>query len=135
MPEIVVKIGGRDYSVACEPGEEKQLQKAAALLDTEATALQDAIGRVAEPRMLLMAGLMLADRAAGWERRIGELEAQMAEIEDKAARIAASALKVSEAKGSDESRAAKAQAEQAMYALERVTETVERLADQVAPQG
>lgn len=132
MPEINVEIGGRNYVVSCEPGEEGQLQKAAALLDTEATDLQASIGRVPEPRMLLMAGLMLADRAAVWEARVSELETQMKQVEAKAAKIAASAIEVSESQNSEEVRTARAQAEQAIYALERITETVEKLADQVS---
>ena len=131
MPEINIEIGGRSYMVACEPGEETPLQKAAGLLDTEATALQASIGRVPEARMLLMSGLMLADRASQWQAKIDDLELQIKKVEEKAAKIAASAMEVSESQNSEEVRAAKAQAEQAIYALERITETVERLADQV----
>ena len=131
MPETSIEIGGRSYMVSCEPGEEAPLQKAAGLLDTEAAALQASIGRVPEARMLLMSGLMLADRAAQWQAKISELDAQMKKVEEKAAKIAASAMEVSESQNSEEVRAANAQAEQAIYALERITETVERLADQV----
>ena len=35
MPEIQVNIGGRSFDVACAPGEEAHLQKAAKMLDTE----------------------------------------------------------------------------------------------------
>ena len=69
MPEINVEIGGRTYAVSCEPGEEKALHHAASLLDKEAGAIQSAIGRLPESRMLLMAGLMLSDKASAWEKR------------------------------------------------------------------
>ena len=81
MPEVVIHIGGRGFDVSCQEGEEQFLQSAAAMLDAEATALAQQIGRLPESRMLLMAGLMLADKTAGVEDRIKTLEAQLAEKE------------------------------------------------------
>lgn len=86
MPELKISIGGRDFDVACQEGEEHFLQSAAALLDAEATVLSSQIGRLPEPRMLLMAGLMLADKTAGFEEQLGDLRdklgAQEALIEE-----------------------------------------------------
>ena len=61
MPEITIFIGGRNFEVACQAGEEQYLQAAAKMLDDEAQTLSDQVGRMPEARMLLMAGLMLAD--------------------------------------------------------------------------
>jgi cell division protein ZapA len=76
MPEVEVSIGGRFFEVACQEGEEHFLQLAAKLLNGEASNLTNQMGRLSEGRMLLMAGLMLADKAAG-------LDDQLREIEDK----------------------------------------------------
>jgi len=70
MPEITIKIGGRDFDVVCKDGEEPFLQSAAAMLDVEAQALAGAMGRIPESRMLLMAGLMLADKTASLEDQL-----------------------------------------------------------------
>jgi cell division protein ZapA len=67
MPEVVITIGGRQFEVACQVGEEQYLHSAAKMLDTEAQTLASQIGRIPEPRMLLMAGLMLADKTAAME--------------------------------------------------------------------
>ena len=45
MPEVDIHIGGRVFQVACQEGEEHFLQSAAALLDNEAQALAEAMGR------------------------------------------------------------------------------------------
>ncbi|MGY9047646.1 hypothetical protein P775_09160 [Puniceibacterium antarcticum] len=82
MPEVPIEIGGRTFEVACEPGEEQYLQSAARMLDIEASVLVDQIGRVPESRMLLMAGLMLADKTAGLEDRLRESEDRIAGLED-----------------------------------------------------
>ena len=77
MPEVNIEIGGRSFEVACHEGEESFLQSAAAMLNEEAQVLSDQIGRMPEGRMLLMAGLMLADRTAANEDRIRELEGEL----------------------------------------------------------
>lgn len=86
MPETEIKIGGRSFSVSCQEGEEHFLQSAAKLLDAEASVLIAQIGRIPEPRMLLMAGLMLADKTAGLEEKLrdaeGKLGSQEALIEE-----------------------------------------------------
>lgn len=79
MPEIRVTIGGREFDVACQEGEEHYLRTAARLLDDEARVLADQVGRMPESRMLLMAGLMLADKAASVEDRAAEIQARLDE--------------------------------------------------------
>lgn len=77
MPQVEILIGGRSFEVACQDGEEAFLTSAAAMLDAEANALSSQIGRIPEGRMLLMAGLMLADKTAGLEERLREAEAAL----------------------------------------------------------
>jgi cell division protein ZapA len=79
MPEITITIGGRTFEVACQAGEENYLHTAAKMLDDEAQVLSDQVGRMPEARMLLMAGLMLADKTASFEDRVKEVQGQLAE--------------------------------------------------------
>lgn len=80
MPQVEIAIGGRTFEVACQEGEEHFLHSAAAMLDTEAAHLSEQIGRMPEARMLLMAGLMLADKTAGLEDKLRESEAEAAQM-------------------------------------------------------
>ncbi|SHL29843.1 cell division protein ZapA [Roseovarius marisflavi] len=79
MPEVQIEIGGRTFEVACQAGEEHYLQSAAKMLDEEASVLAAQIGRIPEPRMLLMAGLMLADKTAGLQDKLREAQDKLAE--------------------------------------------------------
>ncbi|MEN8896046.1 MAG: cell division protein ZapA [Yoonia sp.] len=81
MPQIDIAIGGRTFEVACQEGEEHYLHSAAAMLDAEATHLSSQIGRMPEARMLLMSGLMLADKTAGLEDKVKESEAAIAQLQ------------------------------------------------------
>lgn len=91
MPEVTITIGGREFEVACQEGEEHFLRAAAQMLDNEAATLLNQIGRMPESRMLLMAGLLLADKAAGnedklraMEKRVGGLQAELEEAREAA---------------------------------------------------
>ncbi len=97
MPELTIRVGGKSYLVACQAGEETYLESAAALLDAEAQSLIHQIRQLPENRMLLMAGLMLADKTAALEEkspsdgaqtaamtaRIAELEAELAALRSR----------------------------------------------------
>lgn len=83
MAEVNISIGGRTFEVACQDGEEQYLHSAAKMLDDEAQVLTDQVGRMPEARMLLMAGLMLADKTASVEDRVKAIEEQLATREQE----------------------------------------------------
>lgn len=85
MAELEIEIGGRSFSVACQEGEEPYLRAAAKMLDTEAAVILGQIGRMRSDRMLLMAGLMLADKTAALEDDLRDAQAKVA-AQDKALR-------------------------------------------------
>jgi cell division protein ZapA len=80
MAEQIIRIGGKEFTAACQPGEEVFLLSAAGMLDTEAQTILAQAGRMPEARMLLMAGLMLADRTASAEEQLQEAEANLAAL-------------------------------------------------------
>lgn len=77
MPEVTIKIGERPFKVACPDGEESQLEAARAILNAEAQVLVAHAGRMPEAQMLLMSGLMLADRAIALEEKVKAVEAEI----------------------------------------------------------
>lgn len=91
MPQVEITIGGRAFEVACQDGEEPFLRSAAVMLDAEAAALSAHIGRMPEARMLLMAGLMLADKTAALEDKLREAEGQVSEMGSRVAALEARA--------------------------------------------
>jgi cell division protein ZapA len=73
MGSIVVAVGGRRYPLSCADGEEGYIASLAGMLAAKADELTTAIGTMSEPRLLLMAGLQIADdlaaaRSAGGDR-------------------------------------------------------------------
>ncbi|WP_208354544.1 cell division protein ZapA [Pseudaestuariivita rosea] len=85
MAQLEISIGGRTFEVACQDGEEHFLQSAAKMLDDQASVLVGQLGRLTESRMLLMAGLMLADKTAALDEKVAKLEQQMIELQNRPA--------------------------------------------------
>ncbi|MEO0343586.1 MAG: cell division protein ZapA [Pseudomonadota bacterium] len=69
-----IEIGGRIFEVVCREGEEDFLNAAAQRLDEEARVVADAQGNIGGSRMLLMSGLMLADRMLSVEALYSKLK-------------------------------------------------------------
>lgn len=143
MPELMLEIGGHVFEVACEPGQEPSLERAARLLDTEANRVTDTIGRSTEKRLLLLAGLMLADTMTSVEDRLGQTEERLRMAEErariaeaKAAMLAANALKL-ETEASHRGQGAEVERlreenEAALSLLSRILAEVNAMADSAA---
>lgn len=87
MAEVDFTIGHKDYRLASQPGEERLLKRAAALLDAEAQQILEQAGRMPEPRLLLLAGLMLADKYNSLEDRADKAEKQLQRLQSNPAKV------------------------------------------------
>ena len=96
MPEVEIEIGGRRFEVACQPGEEDYLISAATALNEEASNIGQQSGRLSESRMLLMAGLMLADQMGSFKDKLAKRDVELtdarSEISKLQAKLSASLL-------------------------------------------
>ncbi|HEY6579336.1 MAG TPA: cell division protein ZapA [Rhizomicrobium sp.] len=61
MPLVNVTVNERSYAIACGDGEEGHLRSLAAHVDAKMRGLLPSAGQAAEPRLLLMAALVIAD--------------------------------------------------------------------------
>jgi cell division protein ZapA (FtsZ GTPase activity inhibitor) len=141
MPELILEIGGRVYEVACESGQEPMLERAARLLDNEATRIGEE-GRATEKRMLLLAGLMLGDTLTALESEHRAIEERLRHAEERAriaeaksAMLAANALKLeteaSHRFSSNEVEAVREENEAAAMLLGQVVAEINAIADTV----
>ena len=129
MPEVEIEIGGRRFEVACQPGEEDYLISAATALDKEASSIGDQLGRLSEARMLLMAGLMLADQAGNLKEKLAKSDADLSAAISEVSRLHAE-LSSSSIPG-NENAALSAEFEKTLI---DIAEKAERLADKIDSQ-
>lgn len=61
MAQVTVRINGYSYSISCEDGQESHLQAMAAEIESRIKKIKAIVGQGSESRLLVIAGLMLAD--------------------------------------------------------------------------
>ncbi|WP_431280815.1 cell division protein ZapA [Humitalea sp. 24SJ18S-53] len=61
MAQVTVRVGGYSHPVSCEDGQEAHLVALAAELDRRVASIRAMGGQYGESRLLLLAGLLLAD--------------------------------------------------------------------------
>ena len=82
MSEVEISVGGRRYTIACNPGEEKDVLLASEKLDKEADHIVKSIGKVADVKLLLMAGLMIAGRLKTVEKEVSIKSEEISELQN-----------------------------------------------------
>ena len=63
MAEVDVIINSRSYRISCNDGEEKRVSLLSESLDKEVRLLADKTGQLGEARMILLASIVLLDKA------------------------------------------------------------------------
>jgi cell division protein ZapA len=88
VSNLTLTIGGRNFTVACNAGEEAHVEALGRAIDAKVTAVDGASGQ-SESRMLLFAALMLADELSerGPSLALGGSE-QIAAIADRLENLA-----------------------------------------------
>jgi cell division protein ZapA len=94
MAQVTVSINGRNFDIACDDGQEQRVGALARDIDRRVAELARSVGQVGENRLLLMAGLIIADELAEARDRVTRLEADRAgdqgeaELTDRLDRLA-----------------------------------------------
>ncbi len=80
MAQVTVLVNGRNYTLACEDGEEEHLTALATFIDSRVAELGRSVGQVGDARLMLMASLVVADELAVANERVEELEQEIEQI-------------------------------------------------------
>jgi cell division protein ZapA len=100
MPLVNVLLNGRAYTLACDEGEEDHLRELGEFLDKRIRELTSTVGQVGDSRLLVMAGLVVADELndafARIEERDSEIAALKARLEEPAEAIGQAEDRVAE---------------------------------------
>ncbi len=80
MPEVNVEINGRKYRMACEEGQETHLLGLADRFNGHIEAFKGTFGEIGDNRLTVMAGIAVLDELAEAERRIAQLQGEVARL-------------------------------------------------------
>ena len=101
MGQVTVTINGRGYTVGCDNGQEDHIAELAGYLDHHIGQLKEGVGPVGDMRLLLLAGIMVADELSETVAKLEELVAEVADlrsgqsaVQDQASDFEAQAVEV-----------------------------------------
>ena len=75
MAQVALTLNGRAYQISCDDGQEDHLRDLAEYVDKRIQELVASVGQVGEARLLVMAGLLIADELSEAFRQLDDRDA------------------------------------------------------------
>lgn len=75
---VLAHVYGKEYTLACDSGQEQHLQSLVAQINARTLQLEKAVGKLPEPLMLLYTALMVADELADTKRDLASARDELA---------------------------------------------------------
>ena len=116
---VIAHVYGKEYTLACDAGQEQHLHTLIADMNGRITQLEKAVGKLPEPLMLLYSSLMVADELHDTKRDLNRTKDDLAHVRQQ----------VNEA--GDDARLA-ALEEEVATSLNAIAGRIEGLADKLA---
>jgi cell division protein ZapA len=80
MGQVVITVNSRNYTMECADGEEEHLRELASLLDNQVKQIKAGVGEVGDIRLLVMAGLIIADQLSEALDKVETLSNEIAQV-------------------------------------------------------
>ncbi|HLZ68200.1 MAG TPA: cell division protein ZapA [Aliidongia sp.] len=78
MGSVQVTVNGRNYSVACDEGQEAHVARLGSYLEQKVGQLVKSVGQVGDARLLVMASLMITDELVDTDQALTQLKSAVA---------------------------------------------------------
>lgn len=80
MSDISIVINGTPYSIACDPGEEKQVQQLGRYVDGRVREIARMVGQQSDNHLLVLLSLFMANDLSDMQKQIDALNKQLQEM-------------------------------------------------------
>lgn len=87
MASVNVTISGKTYRMACDDGQEAHLTALGDRLNQTIDMLRERFGEIGDQRLTVMAAITMADQFSETERRLRQVEAEIAGLEEARAAV------------------------------------------------
>jgi len=87
MGQVNVTIIGKTFRMACDDGQEEHLESLGRQLGDTIEVLRSQFGEIGDQRLTVMAAITLADQYSEADRRVAELEAEVAGLQESRAAL------------------------------------------------
>ena len=88
MGQVNVTISGKTFRMACDEGQEDHLTALGQRLNDTIEFLRGQFGEIGDQRLTVMAAITMADQSSETERRLRQLEGEIAGLDEARAALA-----------------------------------------------
>ncbi len=88
MGQVNVTISGKTFRMACDDGQEEHLAALGRRLSDTIEYLREQFGEIGDQRLTVMAAITMADQYTETERRLRQVEGEIAGLEEARAALA-----------------------------------------------
>jgi cell division protein ZapA len=81
MSSVAITINGKQFRVACEPGQEQRVTMLAEDFDQRIAGMRSRFGEVGDARLTVMAAMMIGDELLDANAKIARLEAEVSSLQ------------------------------------------------------
>lgn len=81
MKTVRAVVYGKEYTLACDAGQEQHLQQLVGQLNARARTLEKAVGRLPDGLMMIYTALMLSDELHDAQRESARLKDELAHVQ------------------------------------------------------
>tara|TARA_B100001057_G_scaffold486251_1_gene567139 strand:- start:1836 stop:2291 length:456 start_codon:yes stop_codon:yes gene_type:complete len=83
MVDLKINVGGKNFFISCEAGQEEDLRTASTFLSNEVEKLKNDLGKIADEKILLMAALIITDKLKMKGKDLEKIKEGMKKVEDE----------------------------------------------------
>jgi cell division protein ZapA len=87
VAQVNITIAGKTYRMACDDGQEQHLESLGERLNDIIEQLRARFGEIGDQRLTVMAAITMADQYSESERRLRQLEGDVAGLEEARAAV------------------------------------------------
>ncbi len=83
MVDLKINVGGKNFFISCEDGQEEDLKSASVLLSNEVEKLKNDLGKISDEKIFLMAALIITDKLKMKGKDLDKIKESMIKVQEE----------------------------------------------------
>jgi len=83
MVDLKINVGGKNFFISCEDGQEEDLKSASVLLSNEVEKLKNDLGKISDEKIFLMAALIMTDKLKMKGKDLEKIKESMIKVQEE----------------------------------------------------
>ena len=87
MVDLKINVGGKNFFISCEEGQEEDLKTASLFLSSEVEKIKNDIGKTTDEKLFLIAALIISDKLKMKGKDLQKIKESMKKVEEELTKV------------------------------------------------